>query len=113
MKVSASAAFEVFIRIVRVSELRYVSRQFGKGVGDKADVLQGAQLVSFHTAVVMHLVHLQVAQAKHEIGGATMAGSAFRAAWITPGLLPDSARSAPILDGEFLFLALGPHQRGV
>src|SRR5207249_1747745 len=74
---------------------------------------QCAQLVIFHTAVIMHLVHLPIAEAENEIGGTAVAGTAFRAAWITPGLLPDSARSASILDSEFLFVTFGRHQRRV
>src|SRR5438445_2331591 len=141
MKVSASAAFEIFLRIVRVSELRQLSQCFGRRirssrrkeallflrrirvsllalvatkrirkVSEEADMLQCAQLVVFLPAVIMHLVHLQIAEAQDEVRGATVAGTAFRAAWITPDLLPDPARSAPILDREFCFSPFGRYQ---
>src|SRR5438128_568612 len=128
MKVSAGAAFEVFLRIVRVGELGQLSECFGRRVrrsqrkeallflprirmsflasiltkrigkvSEQADMLQCAQLVVFHPAVIMHLIHLQIAQTQDEVRGATMAGAALRPTWITPDLLPDPARSAPIL----------------
>ena len=61
----------------------------------------------------MNSVQLYIADPQHEIRGATMAGAAFRAARIAPGLLPDPARSAPILDREFFFAAFGRYQRRV
>src|SRR5258706_7425676 len=88
------------------------TRRIGS-VSDKSDMLQCAQLVVFHPAVIMHLVHLQIAQAQDEVGGATVAGTAFRPAWITPDLPPDPTRSAQILDSEFCFSPFGRYQRCV
>src|SRR3989454_10259009 len=58
----------------------------------------------------MDFVQLQLRDAKHEVRGATVASHAFRAAWITPNLPPDSARRAALLDCEFLLVAFGPDQ---
>ena len=113
VKIRACARFKILARVVRVSKFRQLTRQFGKGVGDKSDMPQCAQLIIFHTAIIMHLVHLAIAEAENEIGGTAVAGTAFRAAWITPSLLTDAARSAPILDGEFFFFPFGRYQRRV
>src|SRR5688572_7472864 len=64
-------------------------------------------------AIVMDFVQLRLREAQHEVRGATVASHAFRAAWITPDLPPDTARRVPVLDGEFLLVAFGPDQRRV
>ena len=87
-------------RVVRVGKFGKFSRRFGKRVGEKPDVLQGAQLIVFDLAVIMHLVHLEFAETQNEVGGATVAGTAFSAARITPGLLPQPVRCATILDAS-------------
>src|SRR5690242_17788235 len=76
-------------------------------------MLQGPQLVILNTAVIVHSVQLCVADAQDEIRGPTVAGTAFRAAWKTPGLLPDAARNAPILDAKLLFLTFRPYQHAI
>ena len=73
-------------------------------------MLQGAQLIVFDAAVIVHFVHLELAQAQDKIGGATVAGTAFGAARITPGLPPQPARRARVLDGKFFFIAFGRDQ---
>src|SRR2546426_651856 len=61
----------------------------------------------------MDFVQLRLREAKHEVRGATVASHAFRAAWITPNLPPDSARRVAVLDREFLLVAFGPDERRV
>src|SRR5207247_11235745 len=58
-------------------------------------------------------VQLQIAETEKEVGGATVAGAAFGAAWITPGLLPETARKAPVFDAELLLFTCCRYQSGV
>src|SRR5881394_480830 len=76
-------------------------------------MLQGPQLIVTHGAIVMGFVQLRLREAKHEVRGTTVAGHAFRAAWIMPNLPPDGARRVVILEGEFLVAATGLDQRSV
>src|SRR5438093_1257937 len=55
---------------------------FGDSSGEYADVLQSAQLIILHRAIIMHFVQLQVGDAQDEAASATVAGTAFGAAGV-------------------------------
>jgi hypothetical protein len=67
-------------------------------------MFQRAQLIVTNAAIVMDLVQLRIRDAEDEIGGATVAGQTFGAAWKTPELrrLPSGMRSSLMTNSSFV-----------
>ena len=106
MQVAVRLCFQILCCIQWIDQVRVLLRSLGqRGLAEDADVLQRAELIVGHGAVVVKLVHLPRAQPQHEIDGSAVTHHAFGAAWKMPNLLPPASRDLRIADRESVICA--------